>query len=327
MDIVKELKVLYDHSFKFYLNSLLSSSEQLEVGAALEKAFLALDSDLSNEVINEYENTKVINPKTLSVAVSGAVACVSHIDGPHLHVANAGDCNAILGVMTEDNEWIAKKLTKEHNFENHDELKRIWSEHPESEKKTSIRRGRLLGELAPLRSLGDFRYKWPKELLQKLVVPFLGQRAIPLNYLTPPYLTAKPDIVYHRLTPKDKFLIIASDGLWDMITPSQAVKLVGEHMKGKMFFYPVKLPQSNVQLGDINEMLLHRKESLKSKPKDRNAATHLIRHAIGGTEYGIDHSRLAHLLSLSSDVSRTFRDDITVTVVFFDSDFLTQCPA
>lgn len=325
--MVEDLKHKYTNSFKQYLADLATEDKEINVRTSLEKAIMRLDSDLSKEVIETYNSDGFINPKTLSVALSGAVACVSHIDGPHLHIANVGDCNAVLGTMTEENEWIAKKITKEHNAENFDELKRIWNEHPESERKTVIRRDRLLGELAPLRSLGDYRYKWSSELLSKLAVPFVGRKAIPANYHTPPYLTALPDIYYHRLTPKDKFLIIASDGLWDMMTPLQAVKLVGEHMKGKVFFNLLKLPKKNIQLGDIDELLVHRKESLKSKPKDKNAATHLIRHAIGGTEYGVDHSRLAHLLSLAPDVSRMFRDDMTVTVAYFDPEFLRQCPS
>lgn len=325
--ILEDLKLKYDHSFKKYVTELAVDSKDLNVQKALESAILRLDSDLSREVIEAYDTNGLVNPKTLSVALSGAVACVSYIDGPHLYVANVGDCNAVVGTMTEENEWIAKKITKEHNAENFDELKRIWNEHPDSERRTVIRRDRLLGELAPLRSMGDYRYKWSTELLSKLAVPFVGQKAIPANYHTPPYLTAMPDIFHHRLTPKDMFLIIASDGLWDMMTPLQAVKLVGEHMKGKVFFNPLKLPKKNIQLGDIDELCMHRKESLKSKPKDKNAATHLIRHAIGGTEYGIDHSRLAHLLSLSPDVSRMFRDDMTVTVAYFDTEFLRQCPS
>ncbi|CAH0746061.1 unnamed protein product [Diatraea saccharalis] len=328
VEIVDDLKIIYENSFKQYLMQLADEpSDGKDVRASLEKAILKLDSDLSREVVEPFKTSGVLNSKTLSVALSGAVACVAHIDGPHLYIANIGDCNAVIGTQTEDNDWIAKKITKEHNSENFDELKRIWSEHPEEEKKTVIRRDRLLGELAPLRSMGDFRYKWSTETLSDVAVPLVGPKAIPPNYHTPPYLTAMPDIYYHRLTPKDKFLVIASDGLWDMMTALQSVKLIGEHMKGKVFFNPLKLPRKNIQLGDINELLLHRKESLKSKPKDRNAATHLIRHAIGGTEYGVDHSRLAHLLSLSPDVSRMFRDDMTVTVVYFDSEFLRQCPS
>ncbi|CAH0716377.1 unnamed protein product, partial [Brenthis ino] len=327
-EIVQDLKQIYDDSFNCFLKKLSEkANNDVDIQASLENGILQLDNDLSREVLDYYNTNGTVNPKTLSVALSGAVVCFSYIDGPHMYVANVGDCNAVLGTMTEENEWTAKKITKEHNTENFDELKRIWNEHPDEERKTVIRRDRLLGELAPLRSMGDYRYKWKTGVLTDVVVPIIGQKAIPANYYTPPYLTAKPDIFYHRLTPKDKFLIIASDGLWDMMTPIQAVKLIGEHMKGKVFFNPLKLPKKNIQLGDINDLLLHRKESLKIKPKDRNAATHLIRHAIGGTEYGVDHSRLAHLLSLSPDVSRMFRDDMTVTIIYFDSEFLRQCPA
>lgn len=327
-ELVEELRVLYDRSFNSYLRRLLATNLP-EVHAALQRAFTDLDHDLSREVLDQFESTQVFNPKTLSVAMSGAVACVTYIEGPDLYVANVGDCNAVLGILTEDNEWNAKKITKEHNADNFEELHRIRNEHPDNEKKTLIKGDRLLGELAPLRSIGDYRYKWPIDVLKKVSstdwanrAGFIGKRAMPHNYFTPPYLTSMPDVFYHRLTTKDKFLILASDGLWDMMTPREAVKLVGEHMKGKVFFNPLKLPQKNVHLGDIDELLSHRKDSLKSKPKDRNAATHLIRHALGE-----EHSVSAQLLSLSSDISRYFRDDMTVTVVFFDSEFLRQCPA
>lgn len=63
---------------------------------ALEKAFLRLDDDLSNEALPDEDGN--VNMKTLSVAMSGSVGCVAHIDGPHLHIANVGDCNAVLGM-------------------------------------------------------------------------------------------------------------------------------------------------------------------------------------------------------------------------------------
>jgi len=217
-------------------------------------------------------------------------------------------------------------MTVEHNADNRTEVERILSEHPSNERSTVIKMERLLGQLAPLRSLGDFRYKWTKNVMKEVVVPFLGETAIPPNYHTPPYLTANPEVKYHRLTPRDKFLILASDGLWDLISPLQAVRLVGEHMSGKVTLNPLRLPRKNMKLSDINEMLLQRKEGLKKKPLDSNAATHLLRNALGGTEYGIDHAKLSQLLTLPSEVVRIFRDDITITVVYMDSEFLRHCP-
>ncbi len=64
----------------------------------------------------------------------------------------------------------------------------------------------------------------------------------------------------------------------------------------------------------------------KLKPIDANAATHLIRHALGGTEHGIDHQRLSQLLTLPDDSVRLFRDDITASIVFFDSEYLSTRP-
>jgi pyruvate dehydrogenase phosphatase len=64
-----------------------------------------------------------------------------------------------------------------------------------------------------------------------------------------------------------------------------------------------------------------------AKPIDKNASTHLIRYALGGSEYGIDNARLFHLLSLPPDIVRMFRDDITVTILYFDSEYLRNLPA
>lgn len=72
---------------------------------ALEKAFLRLDEDLSKEALSLEENEK-LNMKTMSVAMSGAVACVAHIDGPHLHIANVGDCCAVLGKLLPSNYFM-----------------------------------------------------------------------------------------------------------------------------------------------------------------------------------------------------------------------------
>lgn len=59
---------------------------------------------------------------------------------------------------------------------------------------------------------------------------------------------------------------------------------------------------------------------MKLKPLDKNGATHLIRNALGGTEYGIEHSKLSHMLSLPPDMVRLFRDDMTVTVIYFNDE-------
>lgn len=322
----QNLEKIYRDSLVKFVDELLSIEHRdFVMKDALVKAFQRLDGDLSNEARST--NGAALKSATLAVASSGCVACVSHVDGPHLHVANVGDCQAVVGLLDENNMWLPKRLTKEHNFENQDEVKRLLSEHPSAEADTVLKHDRLLGQLAPLRAFGDFRYKWNIELQKELFVPVLGQHVLPMNYHTPPYLTATPEITYHKLSPRDKFLVIGSDGLWEQLSPDKVVRLVGEYMSGRQTLDALKLPNKNMKLKEINDILLQRKEGLQNKPIDTNAATHLIRNALGGTEYGIEHGMLSQMLCAPEDMVRLLRDDITIIVVFFDSEYLRHCPA
>lgn len=332
-ELVQDLKEIYRRSYIEYVRDIHRSRIETDsevVGSSVSErlvaAFNALDNDMSNEALawTSSGNGSERNSKTLTVAMSGSVAVVAHIDGPMLHVASTGDCTAVLGSLSENDTWIAKKLTTEHNSDNAAEVKRILNEHPKEEERDIIRGDRLLGILAPLRAFGDFKFKWAKDTIIEAFGNLLSkEQLVPPNYKTPPYLTATPDVKSHKLTPRDKFLVLGSDGLWDLMTPMQVIRLVGEHMSGKVTLSPLNLNQQvDITLGDIASVLNKRQAALKLKPQDSNAATHLIRCALGGTAYGVDHGRLSQMLSLPQDMVRMFRDDITVTVIFFDAEYL-----
>lgn len=151
-----ELKEIYRQRFVKYVEKMLSAREEnFCIKAALKNAILGLDEAISEAALS-FDKTHT-NVQTISVVMSGAVACVAHIDGPHLHIANVGDCRALLGVLSEDNYWLAKELTHDHNSDNIQERQRIAAEHPATEARTTLVNGRLLGELAPLRAIGDVR--------------------------------------------------------------------------------------------------------------------------------------------------------------------------
>jgi len=326
-ELVQDLKQLYQRSYVEYLTELqgwtAGSKEVHDIEDILVHAFTRLDEDMSREAIPK--DGQEVDMKTLTVAMSGCVAVAAHIEGPHLSVASTGDCTAVVGSLSETDTWVAKKLTNEHNSDNNREVKRILANHPETEHHHIIKGDRLLGMLAPLRAFGDFKFKWPRSTIEETLGGVLGEHAVPANYKTPPYLTAVPEVTYHRLTPRDKFLILGSDGLWDMMTPMQVVRLVGEHMSGKVCLSPLHLTQPNIPLEEIAMVLKKRQESMRLKPNDGNAATHLIRSALGGTAYGVDHGRLSQMLTIPQDMVRMFRDDITITVIFFEDEYLRFC--
>ncbi|KAA0715177.1 [Pyruvate dehydrogenase [acetyl-transferring]]-phosphatase 2, mitochondrial [Triplophysa tibetana] len=324
----RESAALYVNHLRVYWQELLASEEQgkgMSPVDAFSYAFQRLDTDLSLEAQVPLAND-LMRSTAIQAAFAGCTACVAHVGPEGVHVANVGDCRAVLGFQEDDGSWNALPLTQDHNTTNQAELKRVWSQHPVSERQTVIVDDRLLGVLMPLRAFGDVRFKWRRELQQSVLengdsdLEALNlYQYSPPNYLTPPYLDATPEVTYHRLRPQDRFLIVASDGLWDEMSNEEAVRLVAEHMTG--VHLQARVSASQLNLGQMHQLLLRRRA--RATPSlDRNAATHLIRHALSTNEYGeMDQERLATMLALPSDLARMYRDDITVTVIYFNSNF------
>eukprot|EP00112_Aurelia_sp_Birch-Aquarium-sp1_P022470 Seg634.4 transcript_id=Seg634.4/GoldUCD/mRNA.D3Y31 product="Pyruvate dehydrogenase" protein_id=Seg634.4/GoldUCD/D3Y31 len=204
-------------------------------------------------------------------------------------ISSSGDCRAVVGKHCSSGKWIASQITQDQTVENVSEVHRIESEHP-GEKRTVIQRGRLLGQLQPLRSFGDVQYKWSRELHEKVINVVYGRPIVPFfSYVTPPYLTAEPVVSHRKLTNEDRFVIIASDGLWERISSDNAVRLIGSHLD---------------KVGSESNEL-----------KAENGATLLIKYALGKGRNGA----LANLLTLPQEYKRHFHDDITVTIIYLDS--------
>lgn len=69
-------------------------------------------------------------------------------------------------------------------------------------------------------------------------------------------------VIYHHLRPKDKFLVLASDGLWDMFpnNNSKVVQLIADHMIGAQTNSDFYLPKDRtLELGKLNKLLRIRK--------------------------------------------------------------------
>ena len=254
----------------------------------------------------------------LQVAYSGACACVAHISGRDLVVANVGDVRAVLGRATADGGWTATPLSADQTAGNPDEAARVCTAHPSSESGSILRHGRLLGQLVPLRAFGDVRFKWSRADLARLSLATDGNNVIPSRYYTPPYLTAEPVVCTHRLRPGDRFVVLASDGLWDTLSSERVVQMVGEYLEAGAVARSYSAP-AGARLADVNAALRQRKAGLARKITDRNVATHLLRQALGG-----QHAAVSQLLMLPPDLVRSYRDDISIVVVHFDQQFLQR---
>ncbi|XP_061578653.1 pyruvate dehydrogenase [acetyl-transferring]-phosphatase 2, mitochondrial isoform X2 [Cololabis saira] len=322
---------LYIDHLRVFWQELLDSEEYDEGMSprdALDRAFKRLDADISLEAQVPL-SSDLMKSTAIQVAFAGCTACVAHVGADGIHVANTGDCRTVVGVLNEDGSWSTLPLSQDHNSLNQAEVERLRAQHPPSERDTVVIDDRLLGVLMPLRAFGDVRFKWSLELQQSILASLecgvdldslnLYQYTPP-NYLTPPYLEVTPDITYHKLRPEDRFLILGTDGLWDELASEEAVRLVGEHLSGIHLQAPVSPSEKQLKLGQMHELLLKRR-ARASPALDTNAATHLIRHALGTGDCGeLSQERLASMLALPEDLARMYRDDITATVVYLNSD-------
>lgn len=321
-----DMAALYKKSLRKLARELLTApNDDATIEELLQAAYMRLDHDVLNDAMPGTASS-ALELETLQLAFAGSCAITAFVQGTDLYVANAGDSQAVLGMQTEDGNWEPVELSKMHTAENHDEVTRIINQHPNEGAKL-FRGGRLLGDLAPLRAFGDARYKIPERIMKHIintgkpmVLSIYGDHLIPNGYKTPPYLTAEPEVIHHPLSPRDKFLVLASDGLWEQLDPKQVVNLVAGHMDGKQVLHSdFVLPQNDLTMKEINDLLIVRKSKLAKKPLDQNVTSHLLRMALGP-----EHGKLSHYLSLPDVVVRQYRDDISITVIYFDTDYISK---
>ncbi|THH30704.1 hypothetical protein EUX98_g3505 [Antrodiella citrinella] len=282
---------------------------------------------------------------TMFPAMSGSCALMALFDTAHrnLYIACTGDSRAVAGVWEETADgkgiWRVDVLSEDQTGRNPNELRRMQSEHPPSEANDIISRGRIFGGLEVVRAFGDARYKWSRDVQEVLAQVFLhgnNERMRPASQLlkTPPYVTPRPVITHRKLhgLPLDspdtasrskstlRFVVLATDGLYDELTSEEVVALVGGHLAG------LKGTITKAKLNELVPTLEGEGKTLDGKAAriqdsagswafvDDNVSTHLIRNAFGGGDEGW----LRKLLSIPSQYSRSYRDDITCTVVYWE---------
>jgi protein phosphatase 2C family protein 2/3 len=159
-------------------------------GSALAAAFDALDHEFYDRVV-----------VARSAPDSGSTALAALVTGDRLVIANAGDSRAVL---CRGGRPLA--LSVDHKPGAAGEAARIAAAGgrvcPD---------GFLNASLGVARAIGDYEGDGLKSLGAdgRLVGP----------------LTAAPDVSTSQLTPDDEFLVVACDGLWDVVSSARAVEL------------------------------------------------------------------------------------------------------
>ncbi|XP_031586550.1 protein phosphatase 1D-like [Oreochromis aureus] len=203
------------------------SKDHSEVCAALRKGFIACHHAMWKE-LPEWPKTITGLPST-----SGTTASVIVIRGVHMYVAHVGDSAVVVGVKENDSDITlqALEVTQDHKPELPKEKERIerlggsvmkksgvnrvvWKR-PRLTHNGPVRRSTVIDQipfLAVARSLGDL---WSYDF-------YSGEFVV----------SPEPDTTVMTLDPKrHRYIILGSDGLWNMMPPKNAVNMCYSHDK------------------------------------------------------------------------------------------------
>lgn len=168
----------------------------LPLKKSILKSFKLIDKELKNH-------------PSIDCFCSGTTAVTMIKQGQDLVIGNVGDSRAVLATRDEHNSLVPVQLTVDlkpnlpreaariHQFkgrvfalQDEPDVSRVWLPNSDSP------------GLAMARAFGDFCLK------------DFG-------------LISVPDIFYHRITERDEFVILATDGVWDVLSNKEAVEIVG----------------------------------------------------------------------------------------------------
>ncbi|KAI3694621.1 hypothetical protein L1987_77589 [Smallanthus sonchifolius] len=232
-----------DRRLREQVNSNGSSSNSINHSDVLKALSLGLKKteeaylDIADQMLDE-------NPE---LALMGSCVLVMLMKGEDVYVMNVGDSRAVLGQKSEPDIWrqdlemineetwydlevfdadiadtnpglTACQLSMDHSTSIEEEVERIKSEHPDDA--CAVMNDRVKGSLKVTRAFGAGflkQPKWNNALLEMFRIDYVGNA---------PYINCLPYLHHHRLGPRDRFLILSSDGLYQYFTNEEAVSEV-----------------------------------------------------------------------------------------------------
>jgi|EP00624_Nannochloropsis_granulata_P002320 pyruvate dehydrogenase phosphatase len=233
------------------LSNMGHRSEPDQVSKALVRAFERTDRGVIHKVHHAFEIGLG------NVAKVGACALTVLIKSHHVFVANAGDCRAVLGKRLSpttvggakrttkgaaakaaagaaaERQYKAVALSQDHNAKLPKEALALQQAHPGEADIVKCKHANacyVKGRLQPTRALGDAYLKYSEFNGRPNRSDSSAGRYISPPY-TPPYITATPEVhVFEGVLddPMAEFIIVATDGVWDLLTNEEAVRFVGQ---------------------------------------------------------------------------------------------------
>jgi len=191
----KLLKCIQDtqHFNKYIQKETDITKEEFTQGIkkGVQEGFLAFDEKMRDLLALSEEDN------------SGSTAVCALVTHKYIVLVNCGDSRGL--ICTKGAPSLA---TIDHKPTDEEEKRRI------EKAGGKVVNGRVEGSLAVARALGDFEYKKVKEIgpTQQMVSP-------------------EPDIYIKEIDPEDEFIVLACDGVWDVMNNNEICKYISSRLK------------------------------------------------------------------------------------------------
>ena len=210
------------------------------VKANHKKGLLSENSQDRNEIIKRafIKTDEEMNNRSFDITFSGSTAVTIILEGNRLICANVGDSRAVLASykspkdiksiqlpeeinLLPDNEkiWLALPLSRDHKPDDEDEAKRILE---------------LNGRIEPFKEADGESVGPSRVWLKDQSIPGLAMsRSLGDKVASQVGVVSDPEIYEMTLGSDDKFLVIASDGIWEFLPNDQIVEMIVPYWEAK----------------------------------------------------------------------------------------------
>jgi len=226
-----ELSEYANNAFINYFNESYYSYpeymvDEKKITLSLQNTFRRIEKEFLSLVLDE------VSKGNKRFSYIGTCVLIGIINNNNLYIANLGDSKARLISINERkyiyssnsnrninrNYYSIKKLSKVFNARKQYEQIELTNKWPDEVDiylchKNNPKACYVKGTLQPTRSLGDFHLKLKEFNKNNLL--FNG-----------PYISNEPEINIFKLNKNDKYLVLATDGLWDDIKSTELSKLI-----------------------------------------------------------------------------------------------------
>ncbi|KAJ6365363.1 hypothetical protein OIU76_030187 [Salix suchowensis] len=284
-------RYINDHLFQ-HLKRFTSEQQSMSV-EVIRKAFQATEEGFLSLVTKQW-------PMKPQIAAVGSCCLVGVICNGSLYIANLGDSRAVLGrAVRATGEVLSIQLSAEHNACIESVRHELHALHPDDSQIVVLKHNvwRVKGLIQVSRSIGDVYLKKPEFNKEPLYTKFRLREPF-----KNPILSSEPSISVHQLQAHDQFIIFASDGLWEHLSNQAAVDIVQNHPRNLLI-----------------KMCSTPSEILTNKGSARRLVKAALQEAAKKREM-----RYSDLKKIDRGVRRHFHDDITVIVVFLDSNLISR---